>query len=264
MGTDATDREQRLDEIIAGYLEALRRGEAPDRGLLLASNPDLADELASFFADKDRFDRAAPPLPPAGAGPTLSATPLPGEMVRAAAPGESRRFGDYDLLEEIARGGMGVVWKARQRSLNRVVALKAVLAGHLASAADVQRFRTEAEMAAHLDHPNIVPIYEVGEHQGQHYFSMKLIEGGSLAQWIADRRVPIADWSKDQQRACARLVATVARAVHHAHQRGLLHRDLKPANILLQDESGQSAICNLQSPSSRTLASPSASKGTPG
>jgi serine/threonine protein kinase/Flp pilus assembly protein TadD len=139
-------------------------------------------------------------------------------------------FGDYELVKVIGRGGQGVVYRARQKSLNRTVAIKVIGLGHWASEAHLKRFRREAEAAARLDHPGIVPIYEVGERDGSCYFSMKLVEGGQLDELVKREPMPI--------RQAVELIAKVARIVHYAHEHGILHRDIKPGNILL-DQKGE-------------------------
>jgi WD40 repeat protein/tRNA A-37 threonylcarbamoyl transferase component Bud32 len=216
-----------LEQVLEEYMRRLDAGEVVDRDQLLARHPELADELRSYFAGTDELEhlrqqpeRETPTSPPSGGQPQscgLEEFP-PGS-------GERRRVGDYELLEQIGQGGMGIIYKARQVRLQRLVALKMIRPDRLASPADVLRFRSEAEAAASLDHPNIAPIYEVGEHEGEHYFSMKLIEGGSLAQHLPRLAADLPTGVD--------LLIPVARAVHYAHQHGVLHRDLKPANVLL-------------------------------
>jgi serine/threonine-protein kinase len=215
---DAAERERRRDEVLAACLE----------------DSVLAAEVVAFFADRERLDWLAGPLRRDGAEvPAAPPSEAPTLLTRegtAADPGPARVrcVGDYELLSELGKGGMGVVYRARQRGLNRLVALKMVLAGHLAAEDDLHRFRTEAEAAARLSHPNIVAVHEVGEVAGQLFFSMQLIEGQTLARRLAGGPVP--------GRTAAGYVAQLARAVHYAHRQRVLHRDLKPSNILLDHD----------------------------
>jgi eukaryotic-like serine/threonine-protein kinase len=156
---------------------------------------------------------------------TVLADASSGTAIAAEAGARLKYFGDYELLEEIARGGMGVVWKARQTNLHRDVALKMIRAGALASPEEVQRFLREAEAAANLQHPNIVAIHEVGEHDGQHYFSMDYVAGRDLGALVKEG--PLS------AQVAARYVKIIAEAIHFAHQRGILHRDMKPQNVLI-------------------------------
>lgn len=217
----ASARENQLDEIITEYLDALRSGSQPSRADLLARHPDLAPDLEEFLDGLEHLGNVATLSPLTFVGPD----PLEGD----------RCLGDYELLEEVGRGGMGIVYKARQRSLNRIVALKVLLSGAFASKVEQQRFTREAEAAASLDHPRIVPIYEIGEAAGQRFYSMRWLEGGTLAE-------NAARFSADPRRA-AELGALLADAVSYAHRRGVLHRDLKPANVLL-DREGQPLIAD--------------------
>ena len=228
-----SDRDQRLGEIVAIYLSARAKGESCSEQELVALHPEFAGELAEFLAESKKLDRLAAPLRmvtssfPNDQG-ALDLTPsLAGKLWPES---EQPTFSEFEILEEIGRGGMGRVYKARQNSLHRLIALKVVRVRDVATSSDLHRFRNEAETVGALDHPHIVPVYDVGEQAGYLFLSMKLIEGGGLAGRLHE-------FSADP-RAAAGLVARVARAVHHAHQRGVLHRDLKPANILL-DPGGQ-------------------------
>ena len=204
--------------ILDAYLQQLQAGARPDHKAILRDHPGLQSTLDCLDA-LESF--APPPDDSGGGGPAADDAGPSGEPM-------PRDFGDYELLHEIGRGGMGVVYRARQRGLDRTVAIKMILASHLASAEHVRRFQDEARAAAGLRHPHIVHIHEVGQCHGQHYFTMEYIEGMSLAERIA--RGPT------DPRDAARLVLTVARAVHHLHEHGIVHRDLKPSNILLDSE----------------------------
>lgn len=214
-----------LVELLDEMMQRSRGGSAASLDELIASHPHLERELRELwatvqltedFASFDGlFDDPQTDRPEDAGG-------VPAGLF------EPRDYGDYELLEELGRGGMGVVYKARQKDLDRIVALKMILRGDLASPADLARFRAEAEAAAQLHHPHIVPVYDVGEIDGRPFFSMKLIEGTTLARRVLAGPLP--------SRTAAEMLAPICRAIADAHRRGVLHRDLKPSNILIDNE----------------------------
>lgn len=216
--SDPENSDQETLELLDDYLAQLQAGVAPGREKVLCEHPELASALDCLEALEGLAPRS-----------TADERDDHGDTMMPPAMGNlPREFGPYELLSEIGRGGMGVVYKARQIGLDRIVAVKMVLGAHLASPEHVRRFQAEARAAARVRHPNIVPIHEVGQLHGQDYFAMELIEGESLAERIA--RGPLGVES------AVRMLIAVARAVDHLHEQEIVHRDLKPSNILLDGE----------------------------
>jgi tRNA A-37 threonylcarbamoyl transferase component Bud32 len=205
---DPATQDGRFEEVVEQFLREREAGRNPDPQRYLHSFPDLAPQLRDFFVGLDLFDRLAPELAPR----TRPAPPLPGE-----------RVGDFDLLEEVGRGGMGVVYRARHTKLDRVVALKMIRRGQ--DEAELARFRVEAEAIARLQHPNIVQVFEVGEHAGVPFCALEYCAGGSLAERLRGTTLLPAE--------AAAVVAALAEAMQAAHRQNVIHRDLKPANVLL-------------------------------
>lgn len=217
----AVEHDERFAALLTQLTDRVQRGEHVALEEQCRQQPEFAAELRELWG-------AVMIAQAAGSGSmaeTISSqTDFPSGTLNLPA-----RFGDYELVQELGRGGMGVVYRAKQLSLAREVALKMVLRGNLASAADLERFQAEAQAAAKLDHPAIVPVYEVGQESGRPYFTMKYIAGTTLAQRLALGPLPAKE--------AATILAAVARGIHFAHTRGVLHRDIKPSNILL-DENG--------------------------
>jgi eukaryotic-like serine/threonine-protein kinase len=228
MSITTDQRDEQLARVLNELADAQRAGRGVSLEEAIRQHPELADELRDLWGAVMVADAVASHASVAATTPICSNTAEPAPLLELPA-----RLGDYELLDEIGRGGMGIVYRARQISLDRLVAVKMILRGTLASPDDLARFRAEAEAAARLDHPNIVPVYEVGEIEGQPYFSMKFVAGTTLARRLAEGPL--------MPREAAAIMLPVARAIQFAHRQGLLHRDLKPSNILI-DEDGQPHI----------------------
>ncbi|MCI0334056.1 MAG: serine/threonine protein kinase [Planctomycetes bacterium] len=222
-------RDIRLAELIDKIMAEARAGTPVDIERWATENPEFADDLRQLWGVAEVAEEFGSLIPSYDelddAGRNAKADGAPSSF---GAGSSAQTFGDYELFEELGRGGMGVVYRARQKSLDRIVALKIVLGGAAATRADLARFRGEAETAARLNHPNIVPVYDVGQHDGLPYFTMRFVRGTTLAQRLADGPLP--------GREAAELLAPVVRAIAKAHRQGVLHRDLKPSNILIDAE----------------------------
>ncbi len=247
--TTASLHDQQLADLFA-KLTAPRSAARPNLEELVRDHPHLAEELRELWGTAMVVDAVAD-----SSHQRVSLENLKPDIAEIQLP---KQLGDFHLLEEIGRGGMGVIYRARQQSLGRDVAVKLILAGTQASPNEQARFQAEVTAAAALDHPHIVPIYEVGFSEGYQYFAMKLVEGQTLARRIAKGPLP--------ERDAVQIVRTIAQAIQYAHQQGVVHRDLKPANILLdQDNSPYVSDFGLakQISASETLTQAGAILGTP-
>jgi tetratricopeptide (TPR) repeat protein len=260
--SDGSEREVRLGAIVFAYLQAVEQGQAVDQEELLARHPEFAAELADFLANQAEVDRRAAPLRAAVQG-MLAQPPAAAGCIP-----EHGRLGDFQVVREVGRGGMGVVYEAEQISLGRRVALKVLPLAAALDARALQRFKNEAQAAAHLQHTNIVPVYFVGCERGVHFYAMQYVEGQTLAALITDLRrqserpaqrpppatgpyvppcepaatatQPVAGLSTAHSyrepaffRAAAQLAIQTAEALEHAHQMGVVHRDIKPGNLMV-------------------------------
>ncbi len=217
----SSDHEEQLAVILSDVADAVCRGEIVDMESICTEHPDLSQELRRLWGTLLVTDTAGAI---ADEGPACDS-----DTSRWKSLTLPTIIGDYELIEELGRGGMGVVFRARQISLDREVAIKMILRGRLASEADLQRFLAEASATARLQHPNIVPVYEAGDIEGRPFFSMQLVNGETLAERVINQG-PLP------QREIAKIVASIARAIGFAHEQGILHRDLKPSNILLASD----------------------------
>lgn len=273
---DTQEREDRLNQVLLEYAEALEAGLNPDRAAWLENHPEFAAELKEFFANQDQLAQLASPLHASTmirAASAVRTGRVLGDMNPVAEASELGTLGDYRLIRELGRGGMGIVYEAEQISLNRRVALKVLPFAATFDPKQLQRFRNEALAAAQLHHPNIVPVHAVGSERGVHYYAMQLIDGQSLAALIAELRAGTIDGlpapvsartaktpsqttaaatapaatlatmsvsrpsiqRREFFRSTAKLFVKAAEALDYAHQVGVMHRDIKPANLLLDD-----------------------------
>ena len=219
-----------FQSLLVGCLESLQRGETIDRDALARDFPKYANEIGQFLSDRQLLEQVASKFD--GVEPSRIALSAYEKTLGKDSSSDEfiigdtiRYIGEYEILEEVARGGMGIVFRARQQKLGRLVALKMILAGRLADTADVERFHRESRAAGQLKHVNIVAVHDVGEHEGRHYFTMDFVEGQSLAEVIRDETLA--------PRKAAKIAQITAKAVQYAHEQGIVHRDLKPANVLL-------------------------------